>query len=201
LKFKDVNRMAQCICCSQRLSKAALHIVAWLGISSAHAAEPADQSIAGAYEILICDGACATARDENALVKGVLVLFPTNLQPHELAREHLSGGHFMRGDLPNGCFGLEKVPGAVYDGYAGFEKVGLTAWSIEGDELRFALYHSPDAGYRVTVQRTTSGFAGSGKSLGAGVAALKGSTLDKVVLRRTGAASLSQCPREMGTFR
>jgi hypothetical protein len=102
----------------------------------------------------------------------------------------------MRGEPPpNGCFKLEKLTGRNYKGYAGIDEVGLTGWTIEGAELHFALYHSPDAGYQVTAKRTTIGFDGTGQSWGAGVAAPVGATIDKVVLRRTGAADLSQCPR------
>jgi hypothetical protein len=187
--------MAQCICFRRRLGNAALHVVAWLGISHAHAAEPPKQSIAGSYEILICNGSCAAAGDPNVLVQGRLVLFPTILQQQELAQLHLSTRH-MAGRTPNACFGLQKLPGRSYDGYAGIQKAGLTAWSLEGDELLFALYHSPDAGYKVTAERATNGFAGTGQSWGAGVAAPKGSTTDHVVLRRTGAANLSRCPRQ-----
>lgn len=117
--------------------KAALHVVACLGISYAHAADLPEQSVAGSYEILICKGPCAAAGDKNVLVSGRLVLFPVNLQQPELARVHVS--RHMYGDKPNGCFGLKKLPGRSYVGYAGIEKAGTTAWSIEGDQLHFAL--------------------------------------------------------------
>lgn len=170
---------------------AALHVVACLGISYAHAAGLPEQSVAGSYEILICKGSCPAAGDRDVWVKGRLVLFPANLRQPELARVHVSS--HMHG-IPNGCFGLKKLPGRSYVGYAGIEEAGTTEWSIEGDQLHFALYHSPDAGYRVTVQRTTTGFDGTGQSWGVGMGAPKDSTLDKVVLRRTGAADLRQCP-------
>jgi hypothetical protein len=123
------------------------------------------------------------------------MLFPTDFQQPELARLESSGLRPMRGEPPsNGCFGLEKLQGRNYKGYAGIDEAGLTGWSIEGDELHFALYHSADAGYKVAATRRTIGFDGTGRSWGAGVAAPVGATLDKVVLRRTGAADLSQCP-------
>jgi hypothetical protein len=166
-----------------------------LGTSSIGSATEAAPEAAGSYDVLICTGSCSESGDGNVQVIGKLILFPTTLQQRDLDREHLSTGHFMH-DPPNGCFGLDKVTGRSYEGYAGIEKAGLTSWSIEGGELLFALFHSPDAGYRVHVRRTEDGFAGTGKSWGAGVAAPKSAALDQVVLRRTGAADLSRCPRQ-----
>jgi hypothetical protein len=140
---------------------------------------------------LICKGQCA-ASEQNVVAKGEILLFAAGLNQQELAEHHLRG-RFMSAP-PNGCFGLEKT-GRPYDGYAGIEEAGLTTWSTEGDKLRFALYHSPDAGYRVAMRRTATGFAGIGQSWGAGVAAPTGPALDQVVLRRTGAADLNRCPR------
>jgi len=194
-RCRDDNRMAQGIWFRQRLGKAALHVVACLVISYAHAAELSEQFIAGSYEILICNGSCAAAGDQNVLVKGRLVLFPENMQQQELDQLRLSV-RYMYGQTPNACFGLERLPDRNYHGYAGIRTAGLTVWSIENDELRFTLYRSADAGYRVTVQPATHGFAGTGQSWGAGVAAPKESTLDQVVVRRTGAANLDQCPRQ-----
>lgn len=173
----------------------------WLSLllllaAQAHAAELPEKSFAGTYEILICKDSCPANGEKDVIVKGRLVLFSTNFQQSELARLEASGLSPMRGEpASNACFELEKLPGRNYKGYAGIDKAGLTGWSIEGDELHFALFHSPDAGYRVTAKRTAFGFDGTGKSWGAGVAAPVGATLDTVVLRRTGAADLSQCPR------
>jgi hypothetical protein len=114
------------------------------------------------------------------------------LQPAQRERLHLSG-RFMGAEL-NGCFELEKLPDRGYRGYAGIEKAGLTAWKIEGDELQFMLFRSPDAGYKVSVRSMKTGFAGTGQSWGAGVAAPPEPRTEKVVLRRTGAAEVSQCP-------
>jgi hypothetical protein len=175
------------------LRTAAACFMALLGISYAQAAEVPAQSVAGTYEVLICTGSCASARDQDVVVKGRVVLFANSLRPQELARVHLPGRR-MRGE-PNGCFALEKVPGRTYEGYAGIEDAELTSWSIGNDELTFTLFRSPDAGYKVAAHRAETGFTGTGRSWGAGVAAPKVTTPDRVVLRRTGAADLSQCPR------
>jgi len=169
----------------------AVRVLAGLAISATHAAEQPAASIAGSYQILICKGECA-ASEQNVVVKGEILLFAASLNQQKLA-EHRLRGRFMSAP-PNGCFGLGKT-GRPYDGYAGIEEAGLTTWSTEEEELRFALYHSADAGYRVAMRRTATGFAGTGRSWGAGVAAATGPALDQVVLRRTGAADLSRCPR------
>lgn len=178
----------------RRLLEGALQFMSLLGVSYACAAELPEKSIAGTYEILICEGSCASAGDKEVLVKGRLVLFATSLQQQELTQLQLRG-RFRNGEMPNGCFALERLSGRDYRGYAGIDKAGLTAWSIEDDRLRFSLHRSPDAGYKVTAKLVATGFAGAGRSWGAGAAEPEEPTLDHVVLRRTGVAKLSQCPR------
>lgn len=171
----------------------------WLSVlillaAHAHAAGLSEKSVAGTYEILICKDSCPTQGEQDVIVKGRLVLFSANFQPQERARLESSGLSPMRGEpAVNACFELQRLQARGYKGYAGIDKAGLTGWSIEGDELHFALFRSPDAGYRVTAKPTTIGFDGTGQSWGAGVAAPVGATIDKVVLRRTGAADLSDC--------
>jgi hypothetical protein len=165
-------------------------VVACLSISHAHAAELPRESIAGTYEILICRNSCPDAGDKNVLLKGRVVLFSTDLKQSDVARFPSSR---YRGQAPNGCFSLDKRPDIEYSGYAGIDKVGLTAWSIEGNELLFQLYRSADAGYKVTAQLTQTGFAGSGKSWGAGVAAPVGVEPDRIVARRIRVADVSEC--------
>jgi hypothetical protein len=148
---------------------------------------------AGTYEILICKSSCPVTGDENVLIRGRLVLFPMDLTQPDLARIHSSHFSHLGRQVPNACFALDKLQGRTYAGYAGIDKEGLTAWSIEGDELHFALYHSPDAGYKVTAQRTTMGFDGTGRSSGVGVAAPVGLSPDKVIARRIGDADMGQC--------
>lgn len=184
--------MAQRISVRRDLCKAAVQVAACVGISFAHAAEPLEQSVAGSYDVLICKDSCPAAGDQGVLLKGRLVLFAAQLQPAERDRLRLSRS-FMGAEL-NGCFALEKLPDRGYKGYAGIDKAGLTSWSIEGDELHFLLYRSPDAGYRVIVRRTKIGFEGTGQSWGAGVAAPPERTSERVVLRRTGVAEVSRCP-------
>ena len=170
--------------------KVALPLMACLAISQAQAVEPPEASIAGPYEILICKDSCPASGDENVWVKGHVVLFPVSLDQRDLKR--LSASRFAS-TAPNGCFALARLQENTYRGYAGIDKTGVTAWSIKGDGLQFDLYRSPDAGYKVTAQRTEQGFDGEGKSWGAGVAAPVGIGPDKIVMRRIGVADLSHC--------
>lgn len=172
-------------------------VAACLVVSSARAADL--PPVAGTYEISICRDACPATGDENVLVKGHLVLFPAQLNDGDLARleaAHVSSSHVQQ---PNGCFTLQKLPGRTYKGYAGIDEAGLTTWSIEGNELLFALYRSPDAGYKVTAQRSTTGFAGTGKSWGAGVAAPQAPGPEDVVARRIGDADMKHCEPQQPT--
>jgi hypothetical protein len=177
---------------------AASAVAACLVVSFAGAVDPVP--VAGTYEISICKGSCPATGDENVLVKGHLVLFPTQLTDRDVARLeslHVSSSHV---DQPDGCFTLERLPGRTYRGYAGIDAAGLTNWSIESDELTFALYRSPDAGYKVTAQRSTTGFAGTGMSWGAGVAAPTAPGPEDVVARRIGDADMKHCePRQKST--
>jgi hypothetical protein len=162
----------------------------------AHAADMSPESIAGTYEVLICKDACPSWGSKGVLAKGRLVLFAQRLTPQEIEQVTAANVSSMRTQRPNGCFGLEKKDSS-YQGYAGIEKAGLTEWSVGDVGLSFLLYRSPDAGYRVDAERRNESdkknFDGTGKSWGAGVAAPQEPSLDKVVLRRTGAASLKTC--------
>lgn len=158
--------------------------------SPAATGAPGD-TIAGTYDILICTGACSFDRQENAAVKGRLVLFADKLGKADLQRfdENRFSNHF---DEPiNGCFTLETVRKTSI--YAGAEKIGVTSWSRQGGEYRFSLFHSPDAGYEASVARTTTGLSGSGASWGAGAAAPEHPGKETVIARRTGDANIADC--------
>jgi hypothetical protein len=154
------------------------------------AGSPGD-AVAGTYDILICSGACSFDQQTNVVVKGRIVLFAEKLEKVDLQRfdENRFSHHF--GEAINGCFTLETVRKASI--YAGGEKIGVTSWSRQGSQFSFSLYHSPDAGYQVSVERTTAGLSGTGASWGAGAAAPKNPSKETVIARRTGDASISNC--------
>ena len=185
--------MRQRVHARKHLGSAALYIVACLALSDAHSAERPQGAIAGSYEILICNSSCPAMGEENVWVKGRLVLLPARLEQREVDRFEAVHGDRTRLEGVNGCFTLDKLQGSGYRGYAGITKTGLTAWSIEGNDLRFALFRSPDAGYEVTAQHTPKGFEGKGVSWGAGVASPIGVHADRITIRRIGDADMSQC--------
>ncbi len=147
--------------------------------------------IAGTYDILICTGTCSFEKQTNAIIKGRIVLFASNLEGTDLQRFDENRLRHHHGEAINGCFTLGTV--GKPSSYAGIEKVGLTSWSEQGRQYRFSLFHSPDAGYEVSVNRTKTGLAGTGSSWGAGVAAPDHPSTEIVVARRTGGADISRC--------
>jgi hypothetical protein len=148
-------------------------------------------TIAGTYEILICRGRCSFAKQTNAIDKGRLVLFANKLQPSDLQRFDENRFNHIHGEPINGCFTLDHV-GNPAD-YAAVEKLGVTSWSKQGSQYHFSLFHSPDAGYEVSVKPTNSGLAGTGSFWGVGVAAPRVPITETVIARRTGNADLSKC--------
>ena len=147
--------------------------------------------IAGTYDILICNGTCSFEKQTNAITKGRIVLFANNLEEADLQRFDENRLRHHHGEAINGCFTLDTV--SKPSSYAGIENIGLTSWSEQGEQYRFSLFHSPDAGYEVSVKRTKAGLAGTGSSWGAGVAAPRSPSKEIVIARRTGGANISNC--------
>ena len=148
-------------------------------------------TIAGTYDILVCKGPCSFERQAKVIIKGRLILFATALAKADLQRFDENRFSHLHGEAINGCFTLDTL-GAT-SSYAGIEKIGLTSWSKEDGHYRFSLYHSPDAGYEVTVKPTRLGLAGTGTSWGAGAAAPDSPSTEIVIARRTGGADISRC--------
>jgi hypothetical protein len=159
-----------------------------------HAAEEAGDAIAGTYDIRVCTGACSFDAPANVVVEGTVILFAKPLEKVDVDRfdTHRFASYF--GESVNGCFMLERVGESSI--YAGAEKVGVTSWSFENGRYGFSLYHSPDAGYQVSVDRTASGLSGTGASWGIGAAKPDSSAKQTVIARRTGDANLSNCTFE-----
>jgi hypothetical protein len=155
------------------------------------AAGSSGHTAAGTYDILICNGTCSFDKQTNAIIKGRIVLFENKLGKADLQRFDANRFSYHFGEAINGCFTLESVRQSSIN--AGGEKVGLTSWSEQGRQLRFSLYHSPDAGYEVSVERTRTGLTGTGSSWGAGAAAPDPPSKEIVIARRTGGADISNC--------
>lgn len=165
--------------------------ILWLVASRTTFAAGSSGRIAGTYDILICNGTCSFDKQTNAITKGRIVLFASELKQADLQRFDENRLRHHHGEAINGCFTLETV--GKPSSYAGVEKLGLTSWSEQGGQYRFSLFHSPDAGYEVSVKRTRAGLAGTGSSWGAGVAAPRSPSKEIVIARRTGAADISHC--------
>lgn len=153
------------------------------------AQEKSDDVIAGSYDIRICSGPCSFADSANLAAQGTLVLFAKPLEKPDLDRfnEHLFW--HTTGEPTSGCYTLERVNGSKIV----IGDVGVTSWTWNDGKYNFALFRSPDAGYAVTVERTPTGFSGSGHFWGAGAAAPKKPTQETVVARRTGDANIANC--------
>jgi len=150
---------------------------------------PAD----GVYEILICQGLCASASSPNVEVKGHIVLFAQPLSREVALRLdpfYLPG---RAREEPNGCYELALQNGGSYTGYAGGKPYGVTAWYYWQNEIVVSLYRSPDAGYDATLRPTFNGFAGRGISWGFGEAEPSKPEAQTIVARRTGDANIALC--------
>lgn len=162
-----------------------------VAVQPVRAADSTGKAVAGTYDLLICQGACSFAEQKNVLVKGQLVLFADKLAKADLDRFDENRFQSRGGDSINGCFTLETV--RQHASYAGIEKIGVTTWSEQGNRYEFELFRSPDAGYSASVERTTTGLFGSGRSWGAGAAAPRQPSEEFIVARRTGDANISNC--------
>ena len=100
------------------------------------------------------------------LVATCSTLFATALAKADLQRFDENRFRSLYGGAANGCFTLDAL--GETSSYAGLAKIGLTSWSREDGHYRFSLYHSPDAGYEVTVKPTQLGLVGTGASWGGG---------------------------------
>lgn len=151
--------------------------------------------IAGTYDFWLCKAAnCASNHTSEAFVRGKLILSDTTLELTVLpdsARPLLSG---MFGPKPlNACWAVERRTSRTT--YAGGGGVGSTRWDfVHGDSARitFGLYHSPDAGHRVTASVVNGVLRGRGESSGAGVAEVHWAT-DTVVGIRIGPPDVRIC--------
>jgi hypothetical protein len=155
----------------------------------------------GTYRLLVCRGGCGNRDSSRAYVQGILVFtdstFGIDRLPAE-ARRRLEFSYMFMGDArshdnnPNGCFVL-KPRKRLGDSYLAIETVGLLKWRrTTTGMVSFDLYHSPDAGYSVTLAQTAANLAGSGTSWGAGVVEIHAPD-DSIVAWRLGPSTLTPC--------
>jgi hypothetical protein len=146
----------------------------------------------GTYEILVCKATCSFADSRNVVVKGVLVLAPTALEPDfvsQLEDMDFDVADTRRGD-PNACFVLDTID--VDWTLAGIDPFGLTVWSLDRKKLHFSLYGSPDAFHVVSAKLTSDGFSGHGGDAGYG-SLEPDERSDFIIARKTGPPDLQTC--------
>src|ERR1700749_1369969 len=121
------------------------------------AQEKSDDVIAGTYDVRVCQGPCTFDADANVLAKGSMVFFAKALEPAQLGLSGHHRFHDQPGEPVNACYSFDRVGGSkiLVSG------VGSTSWSWQDGRYTFALFHSPDAGYQVTAERTPTGLSGT----------------------------------------
>src|SRR5262245_13460898 len=114
--------------------------VVLVNLSCSHRLTPVDipsDPVPGTYEILICKRACSFTDITNVVVRGEVVLFPTELTAAELDQFRLRGFEFTyyTYESPNGCFVLDTIEHQRT--YAGIDPRGVMSWSIRDGVLQF----------------------------------------------------------------
>jgi hypothetical protein len=157
-------------------------------IAPVRAKDAESASATGTYEILVCDGLCASSDSPNVIVQGHVVLMDAALDRQTVKRLDSSYFPSVHGEQPNGCYELTRVHQDDHAGLAGVTPFGITGWYHWDDAVNFSLYHSPDAGYLATVKPSFDGLFGHGGSWGVGP-----STPQIIVARRLGDADVRWC--------
>lgn len=124
--------------------------------------EPGD--VAGTYEfrILSADGAAVLARGQFVLVTDTVNLDEIDAAVLSPARER-SRWLLQWGEVSaRACFGFEESPEYVGERefYGGIIRSGLSTWTVENDEIRIAVYQSPDASQLLSGKITEQGLEG-----------------------------------------
>jgi hypothetical protein len=161
-----------------------------------------DTTVAGTYEVLVCEGACVGGRTPgNVAVRGHLVLedarFPFSEVP-EPAHSYLERYESLliqanAEEMPNACFVLARADRAK--GFAGLTPVGFSLWVPDSaGVVVLSLYQSPDAGYVLRIGTHGRELGGTGRSWGVGDAEVD-LPADSIIGRRIGPPDRSLCIR------
>lgn len=171
------------------MKKILLPLLAFVGAVSA-AASTRDSDVVGTYQLLICKSDCSFQNTGAAVARGTIVLFLDPLRDKDVDKldPYLP---LSVGAPPRACFhGVQSKHSGTY---AFIQKTGVTAWSFKNGKLEFSLYHSPDAGYGVTLRLRGDILSGKGQSWGGGVGGSEFTRVDVVIARRVGAPNISAC--------
>ncbi len=150
-----------------------------------------DQKFTGTYEFIICKGACSFSDRGNVFATAVVVFFDSVITASD--RERIDPFYNYDPSDVRACYAVSRKMQA--HSYVGINnKTGVAPWKLDGHTVQFDLFHSPDAGYVVEVNRTGDLLIGTGKSWGAGAGAPPSDYgPDTVIGRRMGPPDMSAC--------
>jgi len=149
-----------------------------------------DSEVTGTYEFIFCKGTCSFADRGNAFATAVVVLFDGVISQEDT--ERIDPFYNYDPSEVRACYAVDRQVHA--QSYLGISKTGVSPWELSDHTIQFDLFHSPDAGYVVEVDRTGDVLTGTGKSWGAGMGAPPAEYgPDRVVGRRLGPPKISAC--------
>lgn len=156
---------------------------------------PAAQALTGTYAFQLCRGPCSLDAPDAAYLTGVLVLRDAPIDSRRLpraARGRLDTVGYVVEPL-TACFAVRRRR-EFQESFAGITPAALTGWRLlESDSaVTLFLMTSPDADYRITFRATADTIRGTGRSWGAGNAAVSWPA-DSLVGRRLGVPDPSAC--------
>ncbi len=114
-------------------------IVALAATQTSCAASPSGK-IAGAYDIMICSGACSFDKSANAVFKGRVVLFAKPLKETELRRFDEDLLRHQQANAINACFTLDTAGKPSSDLRA--KRIGLTSGRTKEGSIYFRCWLS-----------------------------------------------------------
>src|SRR6266849_4138517 len=157
-------------------------------------------SVGGNYRLLICREGCGEADTSRAYIVGTLALSDTAIRSQQekflfylVPSDTVLRSRRVARLAANGCFQLDRIK-EMGDSYAGIIEGARIHWRriARTDTIVFPLYRSPDAGYTVKLVQAGETFKGTGRSWGAGTAAIAGPD-DSILATRIGDADAAQC--------
>ncbi len=157
-------------------------------------------SVGGNYRLLICREGCGEADTSRAYIVGTLALSDTAIRSQQekllfylIPTDTVLRSRRMARLAANGCFQLDRIK-EMGDSYAGIIEGARIHWRriSRTDTIVFPLYRSPDAGYTVKLVQAGETFRGTGRSWGAGTAAIAAPD-DSILVTRVGDAAAAEC--------
>ena len=131
-------------------------VLAVMGLVVGATAQSADVSkggqLAGTCELIICKSACSFSKPANAFATVVVVLFGRVMTQREVDRI-VPFSHYDPHEI-NACFEFKRRADAQSYAAINVDANGVSPWSLGDHTIQFELYHGPDSGYVVEIERT-----------------------------------------------